>query len=60
MHLLISILIKADNLTYITLTEASAELQYGEILCLTNAIDKWSQRRDEEYRSEKSDIHERR
>jgi hypothetical protein len=53
-------LIKADNPTYITLTEASAELQYGEILCLTDAIDKWSQRRDEEYRSEKSDIHERR
>jgi hypothetical protein len=42
------------------LTEASAELQYSEILCLTDAIDKWSQRRDEEYRSKKSDIHERR
>jgi hypothetical protein len=60
MHLLIWILIKVDNLTRITLIEASVELQYGEILCLIDAIDKWSQRRDEEYRSGKRDMHERR
>jgi hypothetical protein len=60
MHLLVWILIKADNPTCITLTEASVELQYGEILYLTDAIDKWSQRRDEEYHSGKSDMHERR
>jgi hypothetical protein len=51
MHLLIWILIKADNLTCITLTEASVELQYGEILCLTDAIDKWPRRHGEDYRS---------
>jgi hypothetical protein len=51
MHLLIWILIKADNLTCITLTDASVELQYGEILCLTDAIDKWPRRHGEDYRS---------
>jgi hypothetical protein len=59
-HLLVWILIKVYNPTCITLTDASVELQYGEILCLTDAIDKWSQRRDEQYRSRKSDMHERR
>jgi hypothetical protein len=60
MHLLIWILIKADNPTCSTSTRASVELQYGEILCLTDVIDKWPQRRDEDYRFRKSFMHERR
>jgi hypothetical protein len=44
MHLVIWILIKADNPSYITLAEASVKLQYIEILCLTDPIDKWLQR----------------
>jgi hypothetical protein len=60
MHLVIWILIKVDNPSCITLTEASVELQYSEILCLTDAIDKSPRRCDVDYRSGKSDMHERR
>jgi hypothetical protein len=49
-----------DNPTCIMSTRASVELQQGEILCLTDVIDKWPQRRDEDYRYGKSDMHERR
>jgi hypothetical protein len=36
--------IKKDNPSCITLTEASVDLQHGEILCLTDATVKWRQR----------------
>jgi hypothetical protein len=57
-HLLIWILIKADNPTCITLTEASVELQYSEIYYLTDASNKCLQRSVDEYLPEKSDMHE--
>jgi hypothetical protein len=37
---------------------ASVALQHSEIPCLTDASDKCLQRRKEEYRSGKSDMHE--
>jgi hypothetical protein len=51
--------IKEDNPSCITLTEASVDLQHGEILCLTDATVKWKQRRTEDYNSGKSDTHAR-
>jgi hypothetical protein len=51
-------LIKEDNPTFITLTEASVELQYSELYYLTDASNKWLQRCTDEYRSGKSDMHE--
>jgi hypothetical protein len=57
-HLLIWILIKADNPACIMLTEASVELQHSEIYYSTDASNKWLQRSTDEYRSGKSDMHE--
>jgi hypothetical protein len=51
--------IKEDNLSCVTRTKASVELQHGEILCLTDATVKWTQRRTEDYNSGKSDTHAR-
>jgi hypothetical protein len=51
-------LIKEDNAPCISFTEASVDLQHGEIICLTDASVKWLQRRMEDYRSGKSDMYE--
>jgi hypothetical protein len=53
--------IKEDNppCSCITLTEASVDLQHGEILCLTGATVKWKQRCIEDYNSGRSDTHAR-
>jgi hypothetical protein len=59
MHLLIWMFIKEDNTPCILFTEASVDLQHSEIICLTDASVKWPQRRNEDYRSRKSDMHER-
>jgi hypothetical protein len=58
MHLLIWMLIKVDNLACVTLTETSVKLQYGKILCLTDASIKCPYRHSEEYRFGKRDTHE--
>jgi hypothetical protein len=51
--------IKEDNPSCITLTEASVDLQHGEISCLTDATVKWTQRYTEDYNSGESDMHAR-
>jgi hypothetical protein len=48
MHLLIWMLIKEDNTPCISFTEASVDLQHSEIICLTDASVKWTQRRNKD------------
>jgi hypothetical protein len=48
MHLLIWMWIKEDNTPCISFTEASVDLQHSEIICLTDASVKWTQRRNED------------
>jgi hypothetical protein len=60
MHLLIWMLIKEDNMSCISFTKASVDLQHVGIICLTDASVKWPEWSNEDYRSGKSDMHERR